>query len=96
MVSNFGRRIAYQEETQTFGVISMRTEYFGPDGLVAQRPSASTKAMSTTSSSRMPQPHMGGHGGENLRTGDEVELFSLLIYDQHTFEGIHIYTAVFH
>ena len=44
------RRIAYQEETQTFGVIAMRHDIHSKDGLVPSRPSASTTCSSTTSS----------------------------------------------
>ena len=44
------RRIAYQEETQTFGVIAMRHDIHSKDGLVPSRPSASTTCSSTSSS----------------------------------------------
>lgn len=45
------RRITYQEQTQTFGVITMRHDIQGKDGLVPVRPSASTLTQSTSSSS---------------------------------------------
>ncbi len=45
------RRIAYQEETQTFGVITMRQDVHGKDGPAPVRPSASTVCASISSSS---------------------------------------------
>lgn len=45
------RRITYQEETQTFGVITMRQDVHGKDGPAPVRPSASTVCSSTSSSS---------------------------------------------
>ena len=44
-LSETPRRIAYQETSQTFGVITMRVDVPGPNGtLVPMRPSASTLA----------------------------------------------------
>lgn len=87
----FFRRIAYQESSQTFGVISMRMDLQDSNGLNPTRPSASTHAAMTSSSSSgkvtMGTSTMGEHS-----TGDEVEVHSLLIIDQHTFEGIHSFT----
>lgn len=80
------RRIAYQESSQTFGVISMRMDLQDSNGLNPTRPSASTHAamMSSSSSGKvtMGTSTMGEHSA-----GDEVEVHSLLIIDQHTFEG---------
>ena len=87
----FFRRIAYQESSQTFGVISMRMDLQDSNGLNPTRPSASTHAAMTSSSSSgkvtMGTSTMGEHS-----TGDEVEVHSLLIIDQHTFEGINSFT----
>lgn len=88
----FFRRIAYQESSQTFGVISMRMDLQDSNGLNPTRPSASTHAAMTSSSSSgkvtMGTSTMGEHS-----TGDEVEVHSLLIIDQHTFEGIYSFTG---
>lgn len=82
------RRIAYQESSQTFGVISMRMDLQDSNGLNPTRPSASTHAamMSSSSSGKvtMGTSTMGEHSA-----GDEVEVHSLLIIDQHTFEVLH-------
>lgn len=82
------RRIAYQEETQTFGVITMRHEINGKDGMTPARASASTLAASTSSSSSMAAiAHRQATAAAN--EGQEQEVYSLLIIDQNTFEVLH-------
>ncbi|XP_040569260.1 DNA damage-binding protein 1 [Lepeophtheirus salmonis] len=89
------RRLAYQEETQTFGVITMRQDIQGKDGLVPSRPSASTLCQSTTLTSSVGtlcsnRQSSGGTGiGGAQEYGQEQDVFSLLILNQHTFEVIH-------
>ena len=88
------RRIAYQESTQTFGVISMRIEVLDPGTNTTRplHPSASTMAQNVTSSgsSSLPgssAPSSNRATADGITFGDEVEKSSLLIIDQHTFEG---------
>lgn len=84
------RRIAYQEGTQTFGVITMRLDIQEQDGPIPTRPSASTTALNTTYSSNMPsviKPGSSINTQENQ--GFEIEVYSLLIIDEHTFEVLH-------
>merc|ERR1712241_688699 len=87
------RRITYQEQTQTFGVISMRHDIHGKDGLTPSRSSASTLTQSTTVSSSLgslgPRPSGHGTGSGGLQMEQEQEVYSLLIIDQHTFEVLH-------
>ncbi|XP_071476122.1 DNA damage-binding protein 1-like [Diadema antillarum] len=83
-------RIAYQESSQTFGVISTRTDLADP-GATLSRQSASTSALNITKSGGgkgMAAGQAGG-SGEGSSFGDEVEVHSLLIIDQHTFEVLH-------
>jgi len=83
------RRITYQEQTQTFGVITMRHDIHGKDGLVPVRQSASTLTQSTSASSSSLGPR-GSTGSTNIQDfGQEQEVNSLLIIDQHTFEVLH-------
>lgn len=87
------RRIAYQEATQTFGIISLRIEVLEPgsDRTIPLHPSASTTANNITSSvttSSAAGSASSGHAvADGITFGDEVEVSSLLIVDQHTFEG---------
>ncbi|CAH3044667.1 unnamed protein product [Porites lobata] len=91
------RRIAYQESTQTFGVISMRIEVLDPTTNSTQplHPSASTMAQSITTSvsTGMPGTSTGSSSraaaADGITFGDEVERSSVLIIDQHTFEVTH-------
>ncbi|KAL3248251.1 hypothetical protein MRX96_056658 [Rhipicephalus microplus] len=83
-------RIAYQEATQTFGVITIRNDILGSNGLTPVRPSASTQAQNVTYSSHMStvfKPGSVSTGNDQL--GQEVEVHNLLIIDQHTFEVLH-------
>ncbi|XP_064073907.1 DNA damage-binding protein 1 [Vanessa tameamea] len=86
------RRIAYQESSQTFGVITMRVDKLelagaggggggSGGGAVAARASASTSAAS--SSGAAPAPH------KHAPPAVDVELHNLLVVDQHTFEVLH-------
>lgn len=86
------RRIAYQENSQSFGIVSVRTEIRDPYSgkSVVPRPSASTTASSITYSSG--ETNRGVLTGtskdiEGGAIGDEIEVHSFLIFDQHTFEG---------
>ncbi|RWS30639.1 DNA damage-binding protein 1-like protein [Leptotrombidium deliense] len=86
------RRIAYQEQTQTFGVITMRFDIHDADGLQPARQSASTTAQNTTYSSNMAsvvKPHSNVSTLPGDQIGQEQEIFNLLIIDQHTFEVLH-------
>ncbi|XP_072033765.1 DNA damage-binding protein 1-like [Amphiura filiformis] len=82
-------RISYQEASQTFGVITTRTEIkdgSGTTSTVPNRQSASTSALNSTSSSTRVEQSSSSEGAS---FGDEVEIHSLLIIDQHTFEVLH-------
>jgi len=86
------RRIAYQEQTQTFGIITMRHDIQDVDGYIPARQSASTTAQNTTHSSNMasvikPGSSISANSSEQM--GQEMEVFNLLIVDQHTFEVLH-------
>ncbi|XP_037087603.1 DNA damage-binding protein 1-like [Pollicipes pollicipes] len=85
------RRIAYQEPTETFGVLSMRLDVQEANGLAALRPSASTgaKSVSQSSAAQLHRPSL-----QQLEQGQEVEVHSLLIIDQHTFEVQHAHSFV--
>lgn len=94
------RRIAYQESSQTFGVVTMRMDIQDATGLVPSRPSASTQTSNVTVSSSLgggggstlPKPGAsgaGGGGGGAIEFGQEVEVHNLLIVDQNTFEVLH-------
>ena len=83
----FYRRIAYQETSQTFGVISMRMDIQEGSSMTPSRSSASTHAASSSSSSTSKMVSTGtSMMGEHM-FGDEVEVHSFLVIDQHTFEG---------
>lgn len=85
------RRIAYQEATHTFGVITMRLDVHQKTGVVPTRQSASTQAQSTSSSGTVlgAPPNAKGSIALNapVEIGSEVEVNNLLVIDQHTFEG---------
>ncbi|XP_037044734.1 DNA damage-binding protein 1 [Bradysia coprophila] len=85
------RRIAYQESSQTFGVITLRTDIQDSAGLIPSRPSASTQTQNVTSSSNvgsLPKPG-AGTSASTAEFGQEVEIHNLLIIDQNTFEVLH-------
>jgi DNA damage-binding protein 1 len=90
------RRIAYQEESQTFGVLTARIDIQDSTGLNPARPSASTMAQSVTVSSSVGSLSMSKSSSSTLIGGNiipdygqEVEVHNLLIIDQHTFEVLH-------
>nr|CAD7197866.1 unnamed protein product [Timema douglasi] len=86
------RRIAYQESTQTFGVITMRIDIQDAAGLSPLRPSASTQTNSTSSSSNLGslvKPGAMASAAAANEFGAEVEVHNLLVIDQHTFEVLH-------
>uniref|UniRef100_A0A8C2WF02 DNA damage-binding protein 1 n=2 Tax=Cottioidei TaxID=8100 RepID=A0A8C2WF02_CYCLU len=82
------RRICYQEVSQCFGVLSSRVEIQDVSGSTsAVRPSASTQALSSSvSSSKLFPSSTSPH---ETSFGEEVEVHSLLVVDQHTFEVLH-------
>lgn len=83
-------RIAYQEATQTFAVITVRMDIQDSTGLVPSRPSASTQAQSVSLANNMggalPKP---GASSTAAEFGQEIEMYNLLIIDQNTFEVLH-------
>lgn len=86
------RRIAYQESSQTFGVITVRMDIQDSVGLIPSRSSASTQTQNITSSqntSAFPKPGAGGSSVSISEYGQEVEVHNLLIIDQNTFEVLH-------
>ncbi|KAF3832935.1 hypothetical protein F7725_026600, partial [Dissostichus mawsoni] len=76
-------RICYQEVSQCFGVLSSRVEIQDVSGTTsAVRPSASTQALSSSvSSSKLFPSSTSPH---ETSFGEEVEVHSLLVVDQHT------------
>uniref|UniRef100_A0A6M2DKV7 Putative splicing factor 3b subunit 3 n=1 Tax=Xenopsylla cheopis TaxID=163159 RepID=A0A6M2DKV7_XENCH len=87
------RKIAYQESSQTFGVLTTRVDVADSNGLSPTRPSASTQAQNITHCSAMGslilnKPGIGA-GIPNAEFGQEVEINNLLILDQNTFEVLH-------
>ncbi|XP_055682450.1 DNA damage-binding protein 1 [Lutzomyia longipalpis] len=85
------RRIAYQEASQTFGVITLRMDIQDSSGLIPSRPSASTQTQNVTSSNNVGSLLKPGAGasGSNAEFGLEVEIHNLLVIDQNTFEVLH-------
>ncbi|XP_050068319.1 DNA damage-binding protein 1 [Anopheles maculipalpis] len=81
------RRIAYQEASQTFGVITFRMDVQDSSGLTPARQSASTQTNNITQSSGMGLLKPGA--ASNTEFGQEVEVHNLLIIDQNTFEVLH-------
>lgn len=82
------KRICYQEVSQCFGVLSSRVEMQDASGTTAaMRPSASTQALSSSMSSSKLFP--SSTAPHETSFGEEVEVHSLLVVDQHTFEVLH-------
>ncbi|XP_047994134.1 DNA damage-binding protein 1 [Leguminivora glycinivorella] len=79
------RRIAYQEASQTFGVITMRVDKleWGVAGgaATAVRASASTAAAATSGAAAQAPKH--------APQAADLEIHNLLVIDQHTFEVLH-------
>lgn len=86
------QRIAYQEETNTFGVITKRYEVLDKMGYRPSRDSASTQAMSTSAATTLIGFSRTSTGSSQVEYGQEHETHSLLIVDQHTFEVVHAHT----
>ncbi|KAK1784941.1 hypothetical protein P4O66_018374 [Electrophorus voltai] len=82
------KRICYQEVSECFGVLSSRVEMQDSSGTTAPvRPSASTQALSSSiSSSKLFPSSTSPH---ETSFGEEVEVHSLLVVDQNTFEVLH-------
>ena len=81
-------RIAYQESTQSFGVVTIRTELQDSSSSESRplRNSASLTAHNITMNIR----NVAGTGSaqpDGITFGNDVECGSFLIIDQHTFEG---------
>lgn len=83
------RRIAYQEASSTFGVITVRTDVQTSSGLIPMRSSSSTQTSNITTSSNLPSLSRPGGAAYTFEHGQEVEMNNLLIMDQNTFEVIH-------
>ncbi|CAH1116723.1 unnamed protein product [Phaedon cochleariae] len=90
------RRITYQEQTQTFGVVTARIDIQDSTGLNPARQSASTMAQSVTISSSVGSLAVSKSGGSGLLGGanapdygQETEVHNLLVIDQNTFEVLH-------
>uniref|UniRef100_A0A4W4DTS4 DNA damage-binding protein 1 n=1 Tax=Electrophorus electricus TaxID=8005 RepID=A0A4W4DTS4_ELEEL len=81
-------KICYQEVSECFGVLSSRVEMQDSSGTTAPvRPSASTQALSSSiSSSKLFPSSTSPH---ETSFGEEVEVHSLLVVDQNTFEVLH-------
>lgn len=65
----------------------MRLDLQDSNGMTPTRPSASTHAAMTTSSSSGKMVTTGTSTMGEHTFGDEVEVHTLLVIDQHTFEG---------
>lgn len=83
------RRIAHQEASSTFGVITVRTDIQDSSGLMPSRPSASTQTSNITSSSNISSLSRPGASASSSEYGQEVDVHNLLIIDQNTFEVLH-------
>lgn len=80
-------KIAHQQSTQTFGILTARIDTPDINGLQPLRPSASTRARSESTAIGL-----SGLNAKPLVVGSdamEVDTYSLLIIDQHTFEVLH-------
>ncbi|CAL4129658.1 unnamed protein product [Meganyctiphanes norvegica] len=85
------RRIAYQEETETFGVVTMRVDVQDSSGVRTSHKSASLGVHSTSSAastSTLLKPPVQ----PPPEPGQEVETHNLLIISQNTFEVLHCYS----
>ncbi|XP_065222979.1 DNA damage-binding protein 1 [Planococcus citri] len=84
------RRIAYQEASQTFGVITMRVDQLDGGNTCPSRPSASTLAQSSSQSTLSAMSLVNKNNCTIYpEMGTEVEVHNLLIIDQNTFEVLH-------
>uniref|UniRef100_A0A0B7AQY1 DNA damage-binding protein 1 n=1 Tax=Arion vulgaris TaxID=1028688 RepID=A0A0B7AQY1_9EUPU len=91
------RRIAYQEATQTFGVITLRvdtgernTQCFEP----LPAPASLTAQNTSTATSKLLSGGGGVSAGGEQSINDEQEVYSFLILRQSTFEVLHSHTLL--
>lgn len=82
------RRIAYQEPSSSFAVVTVRTDIQDTSGLKPARPSASTQTSNITTSNNLASLARPA-GGPSIEFGQEMEINNLLIVDQNTFEVLH-------
>lgn len=83
------RRIAHQEASNTFGVISVRTDIQKSEGLLPMRSSASTQTQNITTSSTITTLAQRPGVCTQVEFGQEIEVHNLLVMDQNTFEVLH-------
>ncbi|XP_060861972.1 DNA damage-binding protein 1 [Metopolophium dirhodum] len=91
------RRIAHQESSKSFGVITMRIDVHEGINLVPARPSASTSAQNISGAinNRMPNNASAVNSNQgplsigSSEYGLEVEIHNMLVLDQNTFEVLH-------
>ncbi|KAI8780683.1 DNA damage-binding protein 1 [Biomphalaria glabrata] len=90
------RRIAYQEQTQTFGVITYRSDSGDRTlpGFDPQPPPASLTALNTSSATSKLLSGGGGASSAGDALSDEQEVYSLNILRQSTFEVLHSHTLL--
>lgn len=76
-------------------MITSRVDIVESSGLTPARPSASTQSVSTSTSSSLGSVIKGpvgardsAVGGGGAELGQEIEVYNLLIVDQHSFAGI--------
>ncbi|XP_064634746.1 DNA damage-binding protein 1-like [Lineus longissimus] len=85
------RRISYQEASQTFGALCQRYDLQDSNGAAPYpaRPSASTQALNSSSSSNTKVMSTASSSLTDFSYGNEVQVHSLIVLDQHTFEVHH-------
>ncbi|XP_022126160.1 DNA damage-binding protein 1 [Pieris rapae] len=88
------RRIAYQEATKSFGIITMRVdkvEWSSGSGstAVSVRGSASTSAANSSGAPLAHPKHAPLTQPKHMPTAVDLEIYNLLILDHHTFEVLH-------
>ena len=84
------RRITYQEQTETFGVLTQRQDRQSEKGVpVPTRPSASTTAQNSTLSTNAASVIKPNNSLSSELIDSEVDISNFLVIDQHTFEILH-------
>ncbi|XP_027838000.2 DNA damage-binding protein 1-like isoform X1 [Aphis gossypii] len=91
------RRIAHQESSKSFGIITMRIDVHEGINLVPARSSASTSAKNTSGAinSRLPNSASVSNSNQGPSSlggseyGLEVEIHNMLVLDQNTYEVLH-------
>ncbi|CAK8675984.1 unnamed protein product [Clavelina lepadiformis] len=89
------RRIAYQEESQCFGVATLRTDIVMNGKPESSRQSASLRASTSSKSGPIETASRSLDIGKSL-FGDELDIGSFLVIDQHTFEVHHSFEFALH